>query len=388
MTEPVLIIGAGPVGLSLALALLQKGIPVAVYEVLSELSPQDRASTFHPPVLAQFEQWGILEDVLARAQKVTEIQYWERDPRRLVAAFDFKLLAEATPYPYRIHYPQQYLTRLLQPLIDSSPIGAVHFDHRLTTFVDHGTHVEATFKTPDGERMVKGSYLCAADGLHSEVRQQLGIAFTGKTEADRFLLINSDARLEMIYPNIGLLSYVFDPSEWVIVQRLRTFTRLTFRLTPEEDAADACSPQMVYQRVEHFAPSITHNIKGAAVYQVQQRVADTFRQGRIMLLGDAAHVVNPVGGMGLNGGIIDAAILAETLAQVYDGADESLLEAYSQTRREAMLKLIYPASNGLYADMTAEEHHTIASRNDRFQELATDLNHARQFLLQMSMIEA
>lgn len=388
MTEPVLIIGAGPVGLSLALALLQKGIPVVVYEVLSELSPQDRASTFHPPVLAQFERWGILQDVLAHAQKVTEIQYWERDPRRLVAAFDFHLIAEATPYPYRLHYPQQYLTRLLQPMVDAHPNGAVHFEHRLTRFVDQGDHITATFKTPKGEHTVRGSYLCAADGLHSEVRQQLGITFNGKTETDRFLLINSDARFEMLYPNIGLLSYVFDPSEWVIIQRLRTFTRLTFRLTLDEDAADACSPHMVYQRVERFAPSITHNIKGAAVYQVQQRVADTFRQGRVMLLGDAAHVVNPVGGMGLNGGVMDAAALADVLAQVYDGADESLFDTYSQTRREAVLKLINPASNGLYADMTADEHHAIASRNDRFQELATDLNTARQFLLKMSMIEA
>lgn len=388
MTEPVLIIGAGPVGLSLALALIRQGIAVSVFEVLPELSPQDRASTFHPPVLEQFERWGILQDILAKAQVVKEIQYWEREPRRLMAAFDFQLIADHTPYPYRIHYPQQQLTRLLHPIIEANPQGAVHFDHRLISFVDYGSHVEAVFKTPKGEKRVRGSYLCAADGLHSEVRQQLGIEFNGKTETNRFLLINSDARFEMLYPNIGLLSYVFDPKEWVIIQRLRTFTRLTFRLEPYEDSAVACSPQMVYQRVERFAPSITHNIKGAAVYKVQQRVADTFRVGRVVLVGDAAHVVNPVGGMGLNGGILDAAALAAILPDLLQGADNSLLDTYSQTRREAVLKLINPTTSGLYADMTAEEHYAIASRNERFQAIATDLDLAREFLLRLSMLEA
>lgn len=385
--SPVLIVGAGPVGLSLAWMLIQHNCPVQVFEALPELSPQDRANTFHPPILELFQSWGILDTLIAHGEVVREVQYFERESRRRVAAFDFDLIKDFTPHPFRLHLPQYQLGQILQPLLANSDLASLHFSHRFVRFQDLGTHVEAVFQTPHGEKVVTGSFLCAVDGARSHIRQQADIAFAGKTHPDRFLLVDSDARLESVFSNIGPLNYIFDPDEWVIIQRMKGRTRFTFRVLEEEDAAVATSPNLVYRRIDRFAPNISHNIRHSAVYEVHQRVASTFRQGRVLLLGDAAHLTNPIGGRGLNSGIQDAQELAQRLAKVLAGESDQHLDDYSQLRRQVALENIQPHDEQAYADMVADSHHDIVRRTEKFNEIVTNLTLARNFLLHLSMLE-
>lgn len=383
----IIIIGAGPVGLTLAYALMRKGIRVEVFESRPKISQQDRAATFHPPTLELFDEWGMLETLKSISVVVNGLQYWERDSHRLVAAFDLSLIESFTAHPYRLHFPQDQLTKLLHQHLSQSPLATVHFGHKLERFTDHGTHVEVTFSTAKGEHTVEGSYLCGADGGNSTVRELANIEFTGKTYDDRFLIVNSDAKMENILPDCTAEAYIFDPQEWVITLQMKTHTRFVFRLTESEDVEIARRNEEVYRRIKRFLPDISHNILDVAVYEVQQRIADRFVVGQVVLLGDAAHVNNPITGQGLNSGIHDAVYLADMFDQMINGdGDERYLEAYNVERRRVITDYINPGSDFTYSMMTAEKHHEVAARNESFQQIVTDLSNARNFLLFASMM--
>ncbi|HEX2622910.1 MAG TPA: FAD-dependent monooxygenase, partial [Phototrophicaceae bacterium] len=334
MTLPILIIGAGPVGLALAVALQRQGIPCQVYEQLDDLSPEARASTFHPSTLEMFAEWGILDAVVARGFRVDSMQFWERDGHELLAQLEYCHIADDTPYPFRLQCPQSVVTRLLKPIIETAQPGTVHMGHTLTRFEDHGDHVTACFATIDGEVVVEGAYLCGADGSKSLVRKQLDLSFEGMTYQDRFLLVASDIDFKRIYQQFGAVSYIFDPDEWVIVLQLPDMTRTVFQVHPHEQDADILQPAAVYERFAKFAGTeVIPQLHGISIYSVHQRVAETFRVGRVLLLGDAAHINNPMGGMGMNSGIHDAHCLSGYLTQVMNGGHDSLLDDYSARRR-------------------------------------------------------
>lgn len=383
----VLIVGAGPVGLTLANALIRRGVRVQIYEARDKLDSQDRAATFHPPTLEIFDAWGILDDLKSVSVVVDGLQYWEREAHRLVAAFDFSLIREFTDHPYRLHFPQNALTEILYKQLDDSPLATIHFGHQFKSYVDKGKLVEATFSTADGDHTAEGLYLCGADGVNSKVRQQAGIQFEGKTYDDRFLIVNSDARLERVLPDCGPEAYIFDPEEWVIALQMKSHTRFVFRVAEKEDAERIKSYEEVYRRVKRFIPQISHNILDVSIYEVQQRVADSFVKGRVALVGDAAHVNNPISGQGLNSGIQDAIALAITLDQIINQfEDDVVLEEYSNERRKIIRDYVNPGSDFTYSLMTAKRHHEVASRDASFQRIVTDLKNARNFLLFASMM--
>lgn len=385
---PILIVGAGPVGLSLALALARAGIRSQVFEALPELSPEARASTFHPPSLELFATWGVVERMLARGHKVDHLFYWERATRQLVADFDYAQIAADTPYPFRLQLPQSQLTRLLKPELEASGLVTLHMDHRLTDFVDTGSAVEARFDTPNGLKTVRGVYLCGADGSRSTVRKRLGLGFEGLTYPDRFLLVATDLGVAELFPGLGPVNYMFDPEEWVIILRLPDLLRVVFQVRPEEDEARIMQPEQIQKRIERFlGTAVPVTIKSCSIYSTHQRVADTFRVGRVLLLGDAAHINNPAGGMGMNSGIHDAHHLAEALRGVYAGGPDSLLDDYSQTRRAIALERIKSSSDENYVRMIVQDPAERQARNLALRDTAADPRQARAYLLRASMLE-
>ena len=278
--KPVIIVGAGPVGLSLALMLIRQGITVEVFEALSELSDEARASTFQPRTLEMFDELNIVEQVLQQGYKVDQIRYWERETRKLVAEFNYDLISSDTAFPFRLQLPQCDFTRVVKPLIDASPLGRIHMAHQLTSFEDTGSSVKATFDSPDGEKTVEGSYLCGADGSRSTVRQQLALPFEGMTYEDRFMLVATDMNLRQYFENIGPVNYLYDPDEWVIILHLPDVVRIVFKIQDHEDEEDVQQETAVRERVARFLGQTTDfNIKGVRIYKVHQRVADTFRTG-------------------------------------------------------------------------------------------------------------
>ncbi len=385
---PVLIAGAGPVGLSLATALAQKGIVTAVYEKDPTLNNEIRASTLHPATLEMFAEWGVAEHVIANGNPVRQLMYWERATRDLIATFDYDCIKDDTLFPFRLQCPQHILTRTLKPLLAQSPYATVHMGHELLRFTDHGSHVTAVFQTDDGEVMVNGRYLIGADGSHSATRKQLGLAFTGSTYADRFLLIGTDYDFKQLFPDLGPVNYIFDPKEWVIMLSLPDLTRVVFRLRDEEDVDAAMAESALRQRLWQFmGGQHEFNILTTQVYKVHRRVADTFRQGNVLLVGDAAHNNNPMGGMGMNSGIHDAHNLAQKLGTIlYDGGDEGLLDQYNDERRQVAVDDVQSYSEQRFKDMTAKSDTERQQRDVQLRDMANDLAKARAYLLKASML--
>ncbi len=399
---PILIIGAGPVGLSLAAALAQKGVKSAVFEKDAELNQEIRASTLHPLTLEMFAEWGVVNHIIANGTPVRQLKYWERRSRELVAAFDYKAIAQDTPFPFRLQCPQHILTRTLKPLLEQSRHASITMGHELIDFMDHGTYVTAVFHTKDGKRReIDGRFLCAADGSHSVTRNLLGLSFTGSTYQDRFLLIGTDYDFHQLFPGFGPVNYIFDPKEWVIMLALPDLTRVVFRLRDDEDVNEAMQEPALQQRLTRFIQpenesiinaTITHrpslfNILTTQVYRVHRRVADTFRVGNVLLLGDAAHVNNPMGGMGMNSGIHDAHNLTQKLDAILNkGGSDILLEQYDKERQAVALDDVQSYSEQRFKDMTADKEAERQARNQRLQQTAADPQKARAYLLKASML--
>jgi 3-(3-hydroxy-phenyl)propionate hydroxylase len=387
-TLPILITGAGPVGLSLALALARSGLPVEVFEAEAELNTQIRASTFHPKTLELFESWGIVEDIIKHGYKVNRLQYWERAPRQIVADFHYNAITRDTAYPYRLQCPQHIATRVLKPAVESTATGKVHMGHKLLEFTDHGTHVSARFETTHGIIERTGAYIVGADGSHSTVRKQLNIGFKGKTYEDRFLLIGTDLQTGDLLPGAAQVCYIFDPKEWVIILNLPDIVRIVFRMTDDEDETLAMREENLRERISNFFGTVPpFTIKTTQLYRVHQRVADTFRIGRALLVGDAAHNNNPSGGMGMNSGIHDAANLAEKFQRIWQGASEDILDDYARERRQYAVESVQLYSDQQYNNMVMSAEAERERRNKMLSETANDPLKARAYLLRASMLE-
>ncbi len=386
--RPVLIAGAGPVGLSLALALAQVGIPAEVFEADAELNTQIRASTFHARTLELFQEWGVADALIRHGYQVDRLQYWEREPRHLIADFSYAAIAQDTPYPFRLQCPQHIATRLLKPAVEATATGRVHMGHRLVDFVDHGTYVSARFATAHGFVEREAAFLCGADGTHSTVRQQLGIGFQGKTYEDRFLLIGNDLKTSDLLPDAAQVCYIFDPQEWVIILNLPDIVRVVFRMRPHEDEDVALREENLRGRIHTFFGTVPpYTIKTVQLYRVHQRVADSFRVGRVVLLGDAAHNNNPSGGMGMNSGIHDAAALTSALARIQAGEPDTVLDEYAQARRQYAIESVQLYSDQQYKNMVMNSDEARQQRNESLRNAAADPAQARAYLLRAAMLE-
>lgn len=387
MIADVIISGAGPVGMSLALALARRDVSVIVLEKLNELSHEARASTIHPPTLEFFEEIGIIDDVLAAGLQIKSLQFWERRTRELVADFPYSFIENDTKYPFRLQCPQSKVTRIILQHLEKINHCQVLFNHEFLRGEQNENCVRAFVATPDGEKEFCAKYLVGCDGAFSKVRTDLGLGFDGKTYEDRFLLISTDANLQEIFPNMGTVAYIFDPEEWVIIMTLPDTVRLVFRLKPEEDADEAKKSENVRRRIANFLQSeLNYEIKAVSTYHVHQRVTETFRIGRILLAGDAAHINNPTGGMGMNSGIHDAQLLAKNLFAVLNGSDDSLLDDYARIRKEVAVKMVQATTDENYRNLSANNEMTRLKRNQELHEAAQDAVKAREFLLKTAML--
>ena len=387
----LLIAGAGPVGLSLALALSRRGIAVRVREAQSGLGSEARASTWHPPTLEMLREWGVADAIIARGFQVDRLQYWERETRTRVAEFDYARIAGDTPFPFRLQCPQSAVTPILLDALRATGLADVRFDHSLTGFETGPDGVVATFDTPSGPRAETSDYLVGADGARSAVRKSLGLSFEGATYTDRFLLIATRFDFTPIFPGMGPVSYIFDPHEWVILMRLPDVVRVVFRLAEDEDEALALTDNAIQNRFAHLIGIQTGPVPilHRSTYTVHRRVADTFRRGRVVLAGDAAHVNNPTGGMGMNSGIHDAHALAAAFGTIAEGGNpEALLDAYALERRRVALELVQQVTDQNSRWMNARDLNERLERNAVLRSEAADPVRHRAHLLRAAMLDA
>jgi 3-(3-hydroxy-phenyl)propionate hydroxylase len=391
--DRVIIAGGGPVGLVTALALAQRAIPVVVLEAEAEPLKDQRGVAFHPPTLEMLATLGIGDDLHALGLVVPVWQIRDRAEDAVIAAFDLGILADETPYPYRLHLGQHLLVPLLLDRLRLLPHAEIRFDCRVHAVVQDEQRVRVLARSADGaETALGGRWLIGADGAHSAVRKACGIAFGGFTWPERFLVTNIAMDLERL--GYARTNYVADPERWAVVLKLsdadgKSLWRVTYGVDPSLPDTAVLLEEEVQHRLAEIIPGAfgPFPLRYAGSYGVHQRVAEKFRIGRVLLAGDAAHINNPVGGFGLNSGIHDAMNLAAKLARVWDGVDDcALLDQYVRQRRHA--NVAYVQASSIRNKRVIEERDPI-SRRAAYAELRTiagDPALAKAYLLNTSMI--
>jgi 3-(3-hydroxy-phenyl)propionate hydroxylase len=387
--EGVIVVGAGPVGLVTALALAQRGIGVTVLEAEPALTRDLRAGSFHPPTLEMLAPLGITERLLALGIKVPRWQLRDRHAG-LVAEWDLALLEGDTPYPYRLHVEQYKLTPIAHELLSAAG-GEVRFATRFLDASQDAAGVIARIETADGVEERRAAWLIGADGGRSKVRKTIGVEFEGFTWPERFLVTSTP--YDLAPHGFAMNAYVADPDEWAAVFKMPGdgppgLWRIAFPIPEAVSDEAALSAAFVEQRLQGFlARPARYDVSYKSIYKVHQRVAADFRRGRILLAGDAAHVNNPLGAMGLNSGIHDAANLAPKLAAVIkDGADPTLLDRYVRQRRQTNIDYIQAQSIRNKCLLEERDPKIRAERLDEARRTAADPKRAYEFLLNSSMI--
>jgi 3-(3-hydroxy-phenyl)propionate hydroxylase len=328
----VLIAGAGPVGLSAANVLADAGIEVLVLEAEPRLPENLRASTFQPPTLDLLARLGASAKLIEMGRVAPKVQY--RDRAGWVAELDFGVLRDDTRHPYRVQCEQYKLNQML-----AARLGRVRYGAQVTAVEQDGDGVSVTV---NGAERLRAEYLIGADGGRSRVREALGIPLEGFTWPERFLVASTPFDFAQAIPGLADVSYFADPEEWFFLLRVRDVWRVMFPTRPEENEADILSKASIERRLQKVhAQRGRYEIAHRTLYSVHQRVAESYRRGRVFVAGDAAHLNNPLGGMGMNGGIHDAFNLAEKIAAVIHGEKPvAELERYERQRRPVALEYV------------------------------------------------
>ncbi|MFN3890610.1 MAG: FAD-dependent oxidoreductase [Beijerinckiaceae bacterium] len=390
--QSVLIAGGGPVGLFCAMLLGRSGVDVTLFEAGAQFTDDPRAATTHPATLEVLGKAGLVEDMKAAGLVAPIFQFWDRPSKELVAEFDHALLAGETPYPFVIQCEQFKTSRIILDRIAAMPNVRVLMDHALVSLEQDASCVTAQVKTPGGSKTFRGDYLIGADGGRSTVRKQAGIPFEGFTWPERFLVLTTpfDFEKERGY---CYRSYFADPDEWCNCFKVAAdgppgLWRTVFPTDPNLSEEDVMGDAVVQARLQRFFPKSTpYEIVHRNLYTTHQRVAATFRKGRILLAGDSAHVNNSIGGMGLNGGLQDAANLSEKLAQVLmDNAPDTLLDLYSLQRRTVSIEFVQEQSIANKKRLEAKDPAERARNFDNLRKTAADPERARDFLRRSAML--
>lgn len=388
--KPVIVAGAGPVGAVLALHLLQHGIPVVLLDKAAEVPLTLRASTFHPPTLDYLATLGVVDHLIGHGLKARTYQYRSRLSGE-IAEFDLDVLREDTGYPYRLQVEQWRLTQHIHALLlRDFPIAQCRFGCEVRGIHQHGDGVQVLVWTGAAEELIEGSMVVGADGADSAVRKSLAIPFEGFTYPENYVVASTPFPLETKLPRLCHVNYITDPEEWVVMLRIPTLWRVMFPTDPAAtDTSRYLSDEWLQEHLKRVAPHTSdYPIEHRTLYRVHQRVATVFRRGRVALAGDAAHVNNPFGGMGMNGGIHDAWNLAQRIVAVVGGADlDAEFGRYERQRRTICVDFVQAqtkANRNLMRDGAQSQQ----QRQTELMQIAADPSASRDYLLKASMIDS
>jgi 3-(3-hydroxy-phenyl)propionate hydroxylase len=390
---PVLIAGGGPVGVITALALARRGVPVKVFEAAEAVNDAPRASTLHPATLEMLADLDMLDEVVERGLVARTFQFWDRPASSLVAEFDHAVLKDDTPYPFVVQCEQHKVAKMGIERLRSLGVE-YRFNAPVTEVEQDGDAVKITIQTDQGvETVAVGSFLVGADGGRSTVRKSLAIPFEGYTWPERFLVITTPFDFHDRY-GVAFRSYFSDPDEWVNLFKVAGDDglgrwRAVFPATPGQSEADVLGDDAIEARLQKFFPKPgRYEILHRNIYNVHQRVAARFRERRVFLAGDSAHVNNPIGGLGLNCGIHDAMFLAQLIAAARDGADDGELDKYDAIRRPTNIDYVQQQTITNKKRLEEKDPAARAASFATLRAMAADPAAQRKFLMRTSLLES
>lgn len=390
----VLIVGAGPVGMTCALALSHEGIPVSVFEQETAPVVDQRAASIQPSTLKLLDTYGVTKKMIPRGLISKVYQFRDRVSDTLVASFDLSDMKDELEFPFVLQYEQYKITRDIAAEYADGAEFDVQYGCKVLSVTQTADYVDVAVQSSDGTHKARGAYVVGADGGRSTVRKSAGIEFEGFTYPEHFIKIASEFDFQSAHPDYAYRTYFADPDEWCNLFKVRgekvALWRTIFPMRVDETASDALSPEALQARLHKFFPKHgDYSVAYADVYSVSQLVAKTFRQHRVLLAGDAAHVNNPIGGLGMNGGIHDGINLAGKLSRVLKGsADESTLDRYSRQRRYVAKKFVQAQTMANKEFLEQKDPDARRIKFDELRRISDDPDASRAYMRRASLGES
>lgn len=385
--QNVIIVGAGPVGLTAALRLGSFGIRCTVIEREAELPEDLRASTFHPPTLDYLDQYDLAEPLIAQGLICPDWQIRIHETGEHVR-FDLSVLKDDTAHPYRLQCEQYRLCRLLLARVATMPEVTVMLGTTVTGIAQDADKVTVTVERDGVTEALEAAILIGADGARSMVRQAIGLALEGETYPETTILATTSLRFEEHLPDLSNVNYVWTNFGTYSLLRLPSFWRCSLYPDADESIEDGLKPESIQRKLQRIVPrDEPYEVMEVRQYRVHMRIVDDFRVGRIVLAGDAAHINSPSGGMGMNGGVHDAFNLTATIREMFEtGAGLDLLDRYTRQRRPIVAADILGQANRNRARMQERDLDRRRAMFAELQDLAADSGRMYQRLLESSMI--
>ena len=387
----ILIAGAGPVGYTAALNLAHYGIPFTMLEADSVIRDDPRAGTIHPPTMEMFERLGVTATMIDRGYVVRNYHYRDRKTG-LVADFDLGVLADDTPYPYRLMLEQHKVSQIVNDALEAYDGHEILREHTVENVTQDGDGVTVEVNSPDGPRTFRGRYLIGTDGGRSQVRKCMNVDFDGFTFPERFLVVTTP--YDFAEAGYAFTNYVADPEEWCALFKVpgvddKGIWRVVFPTDPVLSQEEIFDDDVIEGRLQGFhAKPEPFEVVHRNLYEVHQRVASSYRDGRIFVSGDAAHINNPLGGMGMNFGFHDVFSLTEKLSKIwFDGASEDLLDLYDRQRRTVAEEYLQRQTIENKKNLENTDPAEREAFHNELRSIVADPAKARPYLRRAAMIE-
>ena len=384
----IIIVGAGPVGLTAALILGRSGLAVTVLEAEEGISPELRASTFHPPTLDMMAPFGVTACMLD-AGLICPTWQVRMHPSGERAVFDLSVLRDETDYPYRLQCEQSKYCEIVLKALSACPNVTVRFSTPVIGVTQTDGAVDVRVAPSGAEDLLTAAYVIGADGARSVVRSALGITMSGDMYPETTILATTCFPFHERLEGLSNVSYCWKPEGTFSLLRLPDVWRVS--LYPREgqtveEALQADAQQDLLHDIVADAGPI--DVLQTRPYRIHRRLASAYRKGRVFLVGDAAHLNSPSGGMGMNGGIHDAFCLCEKLiAVIVDGADPHTLDRYERQRRPIAEEDIIQQAHRNRSRMRERDASRRRAMLEDLQRTTDDPTKLRAYLLKSSMIE-
>ena len=385
----VIIIGAGPVGTFVAYCLAEYGIETILLESETSCETDMRASTFHPSTLKYLDNLNLANELIDKGLKAPIFQYRIRATDEILE-FNLEELSDVLDFPFRLQCEQYKFARMLADKLDNHKYSSVMFNRELISFSDAGNKVKLKVDHKGITEDYECDYLIGADGANSIVRRNLGIEFGGFTYKEKFFTLSTEKPLENYFTDLSYVNYVSDPDEWFVMLKAPSAWRILVPVDEKLDD-DLIRSDDYVRNIFKRALNSDDRIETIhrTIYRVHQRVVDTMRSGRVILAGDSAHLNNPLGGFGMNGGLHDAWNLAKQLDEIINhNKNEELLDLYDRQRRTVMNEFIQKQTirNKKMIEETGDDKYS--SEWNRMRNIHQNDTERRQYMFRQTMAQS